>query len=575
MWQLARPELPTLILATVLLIISTGLGLIFPQAIRVIMNAVTGYGSQGTINQAALLMLVVFAFQGVFSTLRSYLFTVAGERVVARLRRDLYAAILRQEIAFFDEQRTGSLTSCLTADTSVVQSATTSDMASLLRYSVTMVGGLAILVWTSWQLTLVMLAILPVVAVGAVIYGRIVRKLSRAAQNALARANEVADETLSGVRTVRAFAGERGEVSRYERAILETFVLARKRAVASGIFSGVMLFAGYGVLAAVLWYGGVLVWQGKMRVGDLTAFLLYTMIVTSAFSTLSDLWSSFMKAFGASERVFELLDRKPALPPGDSRLSRVKGEIRFEETEFFYPARPNVQVLRNLNLRLLPGEVVAVVGHSGAGKSTIAALLSRFYDPQGGRILLDGYDLRDFELDWLRRQIGVVSQEPILFATSIAENIRYGKPDATPQEIEAAAAAANAHEFIRRLPEGYATLVGERGVQLSGGQKQRVAIARAILKDPRILVLDEATSALDAESEALVQEALDRLMQGRTTLVIAHRLSTVMGANRVLVLDGGIVVQEGRHSELVRKDGLYRKLVERQFAHATPMLGAV
>ena len=339
-----------------------------------------------------------------------------------------------------------------------------------------------------------------------------------------------------------------------------------QRAQASAVFQGVVGFAAYGAIAAVLWYGGILVLRKEMQVGDLTAFILYTLTVAFAFGAVSDLWGDFMRAAGASERLFELLDREPKLHSGQQKLPSVRGEVALQNVYFTYPARPDMQVLKGLSLTLQAGEVVAVVGYSGAGKSTIAQLLSRFYDPQEGQVLLDGVDLRTLEQHWLREQVGVVSQEPILFATSIADNIRYGRTTATQAEVEAAAKAANAHSFIASFPDGYQTLVGERGVRLSGGQKQRVAIARAILKDPRLLVLDEATSALDAESEALVQQALDRLMHGRTTLIIAHRLSTVLTADRVVVLDAGKVAETGTHDELLAHGGIYRKLVERQFA---------
>ena len=565
-WSLTRPELPTLTLATICLLLSAGLGLVYPQAIRVILNAITGFGDRGIVDKTAVFMVMLVVVEGALSAVQAYFFTVASERVVARLRRDLYAAILRQEIGFFDEQRTGELTSRLTADTTVLQSAATSDVSNLLKNCVTLIGALSILVWTSFRLTLVMLLIVPIMAAGAIIYGRFIRRIARAAQSALAHANDVAEETLSGIRTVRAFARESTETRRYEGAVFEFFRLARRCALIDGVFSGIMMVVTYAVMAGVFWYGGMLVLHGQLHIGDLTSFILYTLIVISTLGSLSGLWSSFNRTAGASERVFELLDRTPTVLSGTLTLERVDGEVCFDQIEFAYPARPSVRVLHGLNLRLRPGEIVAVVGHSGAGKSTIASLLARFYDPQGGCILLDSHDLRTLEPSWLRRQIGVVAQEPILFATSILENICYGKPDATKEEVEAAARAANAHDFILNLPKGYDTLVGERGVQLSGGQKQRIAIARALLKDPRLLVLDEATSALDTESEALVQAALDRLMIGRTTLIIAHRLSTVLMADRVLVLDSGIVVQEGRHADLVKQDGLYRKLVERQFA---------
>jgi ATP-binding cassette subfamily B protein len=408
--------------------------------------------------------------------------------------------------------------------------------------------------------------VVPAVALGAVIYGRRVRKLAREVQDALATAGEVAEESIAGLRTVRSFAAEEKEATRYAGAVGKAFGLARRRIVASGTFMASASFASYASAVLVFWYGGRLVSRGEMSVGALTSFLIYTLIVAFALGGLADLWADFMRAAGAAERVFELIDREPQIPPSLGLVPpAAEGRVELERVRFAYPTRPEVTVLDGVSLSLAPGEVVAVVGPSGAGKSTIASLLARFYDPQEGRVTFDGRDVKTLDPRWLRRQIGAVAQEPVLFSTTIADNIRYGRPEATDEEVEAAARAANAHGFVSKFPDGYATLVGERGIQLSGGQKQRVAIARAVLKDPRVLVLDEATSALDAESEHLVKEALERLMRGRTTLVIAHRLSTVMGADRVVVLDGGAIVQSGPHARLVTEEGLYRRLVERQF----------
>jgi ATP-binding cassette subfamily B protein len=381
----------------------------------------------------------------------------------------------------------------------------------------------------------------------------------------------MAEEALGGIRTVRSFAAEPAEAERYSGAIARSLGLARRRIRASALFMSATTFAGFGAAALVFWYGGALVARGEISAGELTSFLVYTLLCGFSLGALADLWADFLRALGAAERVFELLDRAPPTASGGRTLPRVEGALALEGVEFRYPSRPDTVVLTDLSLAAAPGEVVALVGPSGAGKSTIAALLLRFYDPGAGTIRLDGVDLRELDPSWLRRQIGLVAQEPLLFSASIADNIRYGRPEATGVEIEAAARAANAEPFVQRFPGGLDTLVGERGVQLSGGQKQRIAIARALLVDPRVLVLDEATSALDAESEHLVQEALERLMRGRTTLVIAHRLSTVRHADRVLVIDGGRVLESGRHDELVARGGLYRRLLERQLARELPV----
>lgn len=566
--KLARPELLPLAAGTFFLLISSGATLAYPRAIGDLVDQALNARDRYVVDRLAMLMLAVFTVQGIAMALRIYLFTNAGERVVSRLRKDLFRALLSQEVGFFDSRRTGELTSRLSSDTTVLQTTVTANVSMMLRYVVTALGGVGLLLYTSVQLTLVMLAVIPPVAIGGVFYGRRVRVISRQAQDALAASGEVAEEDLSGIRTVRSFAAERHEVERYSVAVERSFTLAKKRALQTSVFMGVASIAGYGSIAAVLWYGGRLVVEGGLSVGELTSFLIYTMLVAFSFSGIAELWADFMRASGAAERVFELLDRKPAIGAGGEQLTDLRGHVQFRGVHFAYPSRPDVPVLQGLDLELRPGEVVAVVGPSGAGKSTLASLLSRFYDPQNGEVLLDGHPLTALEPEWLRRNIGMVAQEPQLFSCSIADNIRYGRPGATDAQVEEAARAANAHAYIERFPEGYGTQVGERGVQLSGGQKQRVAIARAVLKDPRLLILDEATSALDAESEHLVKDALERLMKGRTTLIIAHRLSTVANADRVLVLDGGLVIQSGTHASLMSQEGLYRRLVERQFVAA-------
>ncbi|PTL76486.1 ABC transporter ATP-binding protein [Vitiosangium sp. GDMCC 1.1324] len=567
--SLARPQTRRLIAGTVFLLIASALGLVYPKVIGDIIDQALKAGDRSRIDAIALSMVAVFLVQGAAMALRFYFFTTAGERVVTKLRQDLFASLMSQEVGFFDERKTGELTNRLASDTTVLQNTVSVNISMGLRNAASALGSIALLFYTSPMLTGLMLAIVPVVAVGAVTYGRRVRGLAKQTQDALARANEVAEESLSGIRTVRSFAAERHEVERYRSATEIAYDVARQRARQSSYFMAGASSAGYLASAVVLWYGGRLVLDGRLTVGSLTSFLIYSIMVAFSLGALTDLWADFMRASGAAERVFELIDRTPAIPAsGGERLPALQGQVDFQAVRFAYPSRQDVPVLQGIDLALAPGEVVAIVGPSGAGKSTIAALLARMYDPQGGRVLLDGRELRSLDPEWLRQQVGTVAQEPMLFASSIADNIRYGRTDASDAEVEAAARAANAHEFISRFPEGYRTLVGERGVQLSGGQKQRIAIARAVLKNPRLLVLDEATSALDAESEHLVQEALERLMKGRTTLIIAHRLSTVIGADRVVVMEGGKVVQSGNHAALMGQEGLYRRLVERQFVAA-------
>jgi len=592
--KLALPQLPTLAVATVALLIASGVQLVYPQAIALMTDMVVGTEQAATagalsalppqatdwlqglfggleagarLDRLALILVVLFLIQGVFAMLRAWLYTVAGERVVTDLRSDLYQAILRQDIGFFDTSRTGELTNRLAADTTVLQNTVTVNISMALRMGLVAIGSLVMMLLTSPLLTAVAMAVVPVVAIGAAVYGRIVRRLSKRVQDALADATQVAEETIGGVRTVRAFAREDQEVGRYRQAVERSYRLAAWRALATGAFQAIAGFGGFGAIALVVWYGGHLVLDGDLTAGALTAFLLYTLTVAFSLGGLSSLYGDFMKAIGASKRVFHLLDLPAPLEDrGGQPVQSVQGDVRFEGVGFRYPARPDEPVLRDFDLHLSPGRVVALVGPSGSGKSTVARLLTRFYDPTQGRLTIDGRDVAELDPRSLREHIGLVSQEPILFAASIAENIRYGRPGATRDEVLAAAEAANARDFVERFDKGFDTEVGERGVRLSGGQKQRIAIARAILKDPRILVLDEATSALDTESEQLVQEALDRLMEGRTTLVIAHRLSTIRDADRVVVMEDGEVVEQGSHDELMRRaEGRYRALVERQF----------
>ena len=562
---LFREELWTLTGATALLLLGSLAALAYPQGIRIIVDGAVGARQGFTVRNAALVMGGLALLQGVAVAGRAWLFSLAGERGVKRVREQLFHSLVSQEVAFFDGQRTGDLQSRLASDTASLQGLLSAQLSTALHNVVQVIGALALLFYTSVRLTGVMLAVVPAVAFGAVYYGRKIRGLARKSQDALADAGHVAEESLSAIRTVRAFAAEDAEDRRYGAAVATAFGFARTRAAAGSIFMGATYTGIYAAIALVLGYGGSLVAAGELTAGALTAFLVYTLLIAMGLGTLAEIWAESMRGLGAAERVFELIDRAPAmLLRGGRTLAKVAGRLAYQGVHFSYPARPGTEVLHGVDLLVEPGEVVALVGPSGSGKSTLGSLLVRLYDPSSGRLTLDGVDLRELDPSWLRSQVGVVSQEPVLFSTTIAENVRYGRPGASDAEVRAALENANALAFVLGFPDGLDTMVGERGQQLSGGQKQRIAIARAILKDPRLLLLDEATSALDAESEALVQEALGRLMRGRTSIVIAHRLSTVVGADRVVVIDGGKVVEQGRHAALVGQRGAYARLVERQ-----------
>lgn len=563
---LARPETKTLIWATVALAVASVCQLAFPQVIRKMVDDALAAKDTSQIDQVVVLIIVVFSLQAIASTIRYFLFTMAGERIVLSLRQKLYKSILNQEIAFFDFNKTGELMSRISSDTAIVQNAVSVNISMGIRNIAGAVGGLVLMLYTSPSLTLSMLIVIPPVAFGAMFYGKRIRVASRNSLDSLADASIVAEETISGVRTVRSFAQENFEISRYETSLANSLKAVREKVKQIGLFMILASLVGYFAIAGVIWFGARQVASGQLSVGDLTQFLIYLLMVAFSVGSLGSLWGDFMSAQGAGKRIFDILDR-PTQMRSDIGLTlpQVKGLVEFKKITFAYPARPEQNVLTNFNLNLSSDKVVALVGPSGSGKSTVAALLARLYDISSGEIKLDGENIKDLQPNWLRQQIGVVSQEPILISSSIEENIRYANPQATHEEVVRAAKLANAHNFILTFKEGYQTLVGERGIQLSGGQKQRIAIARAILKNPQILILDEATSALDTESESLVQDAINKLMQNRTTLIIAHRLSTVQNADLICVLDRGAIVESGLHTDLLKKqDGLYRKLVEGQ-----------
>lgn len=563
-----RPYRTELIVAIIATLIGSAFGLLFPLVIgRLVDASFLRIGSADTtvLDRTVLILIGVFALQAFFSAVQSYLLSRVGEGVVADLRRTVYRHLLTLSPRFFETRKTGEITSRLTSDISTVQGVVSSALVQIFSQTLTLVGTVIILFVTNWRLSLLMLSIVPVVVLAAFYFGRLLRKVSKEFQDRVADANARAEEAIGGIRVVQAFTAEPLEARTYADLIGASFKVALRRARIRAIFNPVVFFAMFTAIGIVLWYGGRLVIAGELTPGQLVAFLVYTFSVAGAVGAFSGLFSQFQEALGASSRIFELLDEKSDLPePANPvKLSSVRGEVRFEHVSFGYGERG--VVLEDVSLAAQPGEVVALVGPSGAGKSTLISLIPRFYDPTAGRILLDGVDIRDLTLYDLRSNIALVPQETQLFSGTVAENIRYGKPDASDAEVIEAAKAANAHEFITSFPDGYATIVGERGIKLSGGQRQRVAIARALLKNPRILILDEATSSLDSESEALVQEALEVLMQGRTTFVIAHRLSTIRSADKIVVLEAGRIVQQGTHQELLAAGGLYKELYELQF----------
>jgi ABC-type multidrug transport system fused ATPase/permease subunit len=524
---------------------------------------------QWSLNTILLLLFLQLSVQTIFSFMRIYLLTEVGEKSLANMRTDLYGKLLSQPMSFYSDQRVGDLSNRISSDLSQIQDAISFTLAEFLRGIFTLVIGLSFIFWISTELALVMLAVVPLIAVVAVVFGVRIRKMARKAQDQLAESGTIVQETFQGISIVKAFTSEAYEMARYRKSIFGVVETAISNARYRGAFVSFMIFSVFGSIAFVMWYGAGMIKSGNLSAGDLTMFVIFSAFVGGTFAGFADMFSQLQKTLGATQRVRELLRQNGEdvdLEKTSSNFKNpIKGNVRFQNIAFSYPSRPDVQVLHDINIEVEFGQQVALVGPSGAGKSTIASLLLKFFEPSTGKLFFDDICSQDFGLTDLRRQIAFVPQDVILFGGSIQENIAYGKPDATLDEIKAAATKANAHEFINRFPEGYDTIVGERGIKLSGGQRQRIAIARAILKNPAILILDEATSSLDSESEQLVQEALDYLMKGRTSFVIAHRLSTVRNADKIIVIDKGTVQEIGTHEVLMSKsDGIYRKLVDLQ-----------
>ncbi|MBT8396086.1 MAG: ATP-binding cassette domain-containing protein [Gemmatimonadetes bacterium] len=556
--------------AGVLLLMATAIGLAFPLVVRELLDSAFLEGDARLLNLIALGLLSLFAVQAFINFGQSYLTASTSERVVAALRQDLFKALVYQPPGFFDTRRVGELTSRISSDTGLVQGVLRFGVPELIRQGVFLFGALFLVTITHPQLTLATLVAIPFTAIVGWLLGRRVRRLSTSIQDRLAGAVARAEQVFTQIQIVQAFTREEWEERRFRGDVEDVRDEGLRRAVARAGLTGAVTFSAFGAIVLVLWVGGRLVLEGALTAGDLVAFLLYAVTIAGAVISLAGFWGNLQEAAGAAERIFELIQHPVSLrtPASPVSLPRpVRGEVTYKGVSFRYgPEHP--LVLDGIDVEIGRGERVALVGSSGAGKSTLASLIPRFYDVEEGEVCLDGLDVRTLGLQELRSQIGIVPQEPMLFAGTIRENLAYGRPGATDPDIWEAARLAHAHEFITGFPDGYDQVVGERGITLSAGQRQRIAIARVMLKKPAVLILDEASSSLDAESESLVQDALDHLMAGRTTVVIAHRLSTVIRADGILVLDGGTIVDSGKHAELLNRSDVYHRLYSRQFDDA-------
>jgi ABC transporter fused permease/ATP-binding protein len=569
LWRLLPliwPHRARFLLALAALCGASAINLVYPWAGRLVVDIGMTGQTTGNLDTIVLIMIGVVLVNAVLVWLRHYSISWLGERVVADLRGMVFDRVLTLPLGWFHERRSGELVGRLASDVTVVEGVVGSQLSMALRNSLQLIGALVMLFVIDVKLTLLMLAIVPPITLATIYFGRRIRKMARAVQDELAQVSGQVQESIGAIATVQSFVRESYEARRYrggvEAAFRKTLDMVRWRSW----FMSTAMTAGYVGVSAVIWLGGRALIHGELTAGQLLAFFLYTFVVAGALGDVSDLWGSLQRAAGATDRLFAVIDTVPeirdpeparALPPG-------KGAVKLEQVSFAYPTRRGQPVLTEVDLDIAPGEVVALVGPSGAGKSTILSLLYRFYDVDAGRVLVEGVDVRELRLGELRRALAMVAQEPVLFSGTIRDNIAYGKAGASQAEIEGAARDAHAHDFIAGFPDGYATMIGERGTKLSGGQKQRIALARALIADPRVLILDEATSNLDAESEASVQAALARLMHGRTTIIVAHRLSTVRDADRIVVIEGARVVEQGRHDELMARRGTYHRLVEHQ-----------
>ncbi len=561
---LARYKL-RLLLATIGMLAAAGLSLVFPAVIQQVVDSVLTEADIALLDNITLALLAVFLFRSAASFVQNYNLNYVGEKIFVDIRCELYAHLQTLSIKYYTERRVGELISRISSDVTVVRNVLTGNVSTFLQQSLTLIGSVAIMFWLNWRLTLFILVMMPVIVAIAFVLGGAIRRTSTKVQDEIAGATVVAEEVFQNIREVKSFVREAYEIGRYNQAIGVAFRAAIKLLTVRSIFGPIIAFFAFTGLALILWFGGREVLDGRLSAGELIAFLIYGLTVAANFAGVIGVYSQFQEALGATKRVFEILDTEPDVrdAPDARQLDLVRGAISLRGVNFAY--EDDQPVLSDIDLEIEAGEIIALVGPSGAGKSTLFNLIPRFYDPTAGSIHIDGYDIRELAQSSLRSHIGIVPQETMLFGGSIRENILYGKLDASETEMIEAARSANAHDFISELPKGYDTIVGERGIKLSGGQRQRVAIARALLKNPSILLLDEATSSLDNESEQLVQEALGRLMQGRSTIIIAHRLSTVRVAHRIAVLDKGRIIELGGHEDLMALGGLYAKLYEMQF----------
>lgn len=557
--------------ALLALLTTTGTTLALGQGLRLLVDRGFAAGDAEALNLALLGLVVLSVILSAATFARFYLVSWLGERVVADLRVAVFSRVLTLNPGFFELTKTGEVLSRLTTDTTLLQTIVGSSASMALRNALGLIGGLIMLFVTNPKLTLLLLLVVPVVVVPVLVIGRRVRRASRESQDRVADVGSYAEESLNAIRTVQAFTHEPVERTRFGGEVRDAFETAVRRTRLRGILSSTVIVLVFTSISFVLWVGGHDVMAGRMTGGELAAFVFYGTLVSVSVGILSEVYGQLLQAAGATERLVELLEEEPAVaaPATPTALPvPAEGRVSFQDVTFHYPSRPEEAAVAGLSIEIAPGETVALVGPSGAGKSTVFQLLLRFYDPLSGRILLDGVDLRDADTTAIRQRMALVSQEPVIFSTDALENIRYGNPDATDAEVQAAARQAAADQFITRLPDGYRTFLGEKGVRLSGGERQRIAIARAILRDPAILLLDEATSALDSENETLIQGALAELKKNRTTLIIAHRLATVVNADRICLIDRGRVIATGTHAELVENSPLYKRLAELQFSTA-------